>query len=101
VCASNVVAAEPLRIDGTTDQTARESFARMVQSAGSEKARELQVAVLLIVMDRVGGASEMLSRPELQSPSISLVKDRVNGMSAEELIALSRISTTKAAPYQP
>lgn len=89
------IAAEPLRIDGSTDQSANESFKRMIEEASPEKSRELQMAGLLIIMDGVGSAKEAIDRPELRNPSISLVKDRVNGMTADELIALSKKSTTK------
>ncbi|MGY4516546.1 hypothetical protein [Lysobacter sp. HA18] len=94
-------AADPIRIDGSTDVRAKASFNHMVDAASPERARELQVAVLLTVMDGVGSAREMLSRPELRSPSIALIKDRVNGMTADELIALSKTSTMKAAPSRP
>ena len=102
LCATSLtgIAAEPLRIDGTTEETANERFRSMVEQATPEKRMALQGAMLLIVMDGVGSAAEMLARPELRSPSIALVRERVDGMTAEELIALSKTSTTKLAPAQ-
>lgn len=101
VVSFSAIAADPVRIDGTTNETAEASFRRMVEQAPPDKSRELQMAMLLIVMDGVGSAREMLSRPELRSPTIALVKERVNGMTADELIALSKTSTTRPAPSQP
>ena len=91
-------AAEPVRIDGTTKETAETTFREMVNQAPADKCYELQVAALLIVFDGVGSAQEALSRPELRNPTIALVKDRVHGMTADELVALSKTSTSKAAP---
>ncbi|MBF6023436.1 hypothetical protein [Lysobacter niastensis] len=98
VASLSASAADPVRIDGTTDQSANESFNRMVEQIAPEKRMDLQVAMLLIVMDGVGSAKEAMTRPELRNPSIVLIKDRVNGMTADELIALSKTSTTKQAP---
>jgi len=99
--ALTAAAGQPIRIDGNTDQTAKESFARMVDASGPEKARELQVAMLLIALDGVEGTKEMLASPELRNPSIALIKDRVNGMTADQLIEISKKSTTKVDPTRP
>jgi len=86
------------RIEASTDQAALDSFGRMLQQVGPQRARELQVAVLLIAMDGVPSAQEALTRPVLRNPSIASIKERVSGMTADEIISLSRTSTTKAAP---
>ena len=92
------LAAEPIRIDGTTDDTAARSFERMMDVASPEQAQELRAAMLLVALDGVESASEMLASPELRNPSIALIKDRVDGMTADELIELSKTSTTRLAP---
>lgn len=45
---SGALAAEPIRIDGTTDETAKISFERMVDAASPEKAQELRGAIPLL-----------------------------------------------------
>lgn len=95
LAASAAQAAEPIRIDGTTDESARQSFAQMIAAASPEQVMVLQIAVFAIAMDGVGSAHELVARPELHSPSIGLIKDRVHGMSADEFIALAQKSSVK------
>ena len=95
---SGALASEPIRIDGTTEETAKVTYERMLDAASPEQARELRGAMIVIALDGIESASEMLARPELQNPSIGFIRSRVHGMTADEFIALSKSSTTKLAP---
>lgn len=80
---------QSLRLDATSDATAQESFQRMLRQAGAEKQRELAMAMLKLNMTGVESAYEVVANPELQSPSIARVKDRIAGMTADEIIELA------------
>lgn len=95
VMSSGAVAKEPVRIDGSTDAAAEASFKRMLKQAPTRKKQELHMAMLAVVMDDVGSAYELVQRPELKNPSIALVKERVDGMTADELIALAKTSSVQ------
>ena len=95
LAASAAQAAVPVCIDGTTDESARQSFAQMIAAASPEQGMVLQMAVFAIALDGIGSAHEVVARPELQNPSIDLIKDRVQGMSADEFIALAQKSSVQ------
>lgn len=95
LAASTAQAAAPVRIDGTTDENARQSFAQMTAAASPEQVMAVQMAVFAIALDGVGSAHEVVARPELQNPSIDLIKNRVQGMSADEFIALAQKSSVQ------
>ena len=75
---SGALASEPIRIDGTTDETAKVTYERMIDAASPEQARELRGAMIVIVLDGIESASEMLARPELRNPSIGFIRSRVH-----------------------
>ncbi len=95
---SGVLASETIRIDGTTEETAKVTYERMLDAASPEQARELRGAMIVIALDRIESAGEMLARPKLRNPSIGFIRSRVHGMTADEFIELSKSSTTKLAP---
>ncbi len=82
-------AAEPTRIDGSSDQAAERSFQKMMGERDRDAQMQLAMAMLQINMAGVSSASEMLANPELRNPSITRIRDRVDGMTAEEMIALA------------
>ncbi len=88
--AANVQASDPLRIDASSDDAAKASFARMIEPLPAGKRQELQIAILVLNMDGVSSAYEAIQNPALRRPSIERIKDRVAGMTAEEIIALSK-----------
>jgi hypothetical protein len=78
-----------VRLDATSAASAQESFQRMLEGASGAKRNELLVAMLKLNMSGVRSAYEVVAKPELQSLSIARIKDRVAGMTAEEIIALA------------
>jgi hypothetical protein len=95
--AASVHAKEPIRIDATSDATATATFERMTSSLSPRKQQTLQIAVLLLNMEGVSSAYEVVDDPASQRPSIARIRDKVSGMSADEIIALSkRVKTVHA-----
>jgi hypothetical protein len=95
--AASVHAKEPIRIDATSEATATATFERMTSSLSPRKQQTLQIAVLLLNMEGVSSAYEVVDDPALQRPSIARIRDKVSGMSADEIIALSkRVKTVRA-----
>lgn len=98
---ASVQAKEPIRIDATSDTTAQASFARMTTSLSPRKQQALQVAVLILNMEGVSSAYDVVNDPELQRPSIERIRDKVSGMTADEIIRLSKRVTSVRATVQP
>ena len=95
-CATAGSTGQTPRIDATSVATAERSFREMMDALSPDKQHQLALAMLALNLGGVSSAYEAASNPELQSPSISRIKDDVNGMSAEEIIALAaRTSTVK------
>lgn len=61
----------------------------MNRQSGTSKKEELAIAILKLNMAGVKGAHELLADPDLQKPSIIRIKDRVAGMTADEIIGLA------------
>jgi hypothetical protein len=80
------LAAQPVTIDASSEQSAQESYTKMFDSLSGSKRVQLQMAILLINMDGVGSASEMMADPELRNPGIKRIRDRVAGMTADQII---------------
>lgn len=87
---ASVQAKEPIRIDASSNVAATTSYGQMIESLPARKRQQLQIAVLILNMDGVSSAHEVVNAPELQHPSIVRIKDRVSGMTADEVIRLSK-----------
>ncbi len=85
---------DSIRIDASSDAAAAGSFARMVEPLPESKRKELQIAILVLNMDGVSSAYEAIRDPALQRPSIERIKDRVAGLTADEIIELSKRVTS-------
>lgn len=88
LCTHGAFGREPLRIDGTTDETAQASYTKMARGLSPERKMALALAVLKLNMEGINSAHEMLNTPGANSPSITRIRERVNGMTAQEIIAL-------------
>jgi len=87
VAAFTAAAGEPTRIDAASAESAERSYEQMFWELPEAKRLELQMAILQLNMDGVGSASEMLADPELRNPRIKRIRDRVAGMTADQIIA--------------
>lgn len=85
-----VQTAEPVRLDGSSDQAAERSFKAMLDASPRATQRELAMAMLKLNMAGVSSASEMLADPELRNPSIKRIRRQVDGRTAKEIIALAK-----------
>ncbi|MEP6907839.1 MAG: hypothetical protein ABI858_07670 [Pseudoxanthomonas sp.] len=85
-----------VRLDATSDASAKQSFERMLDQASGKKKQELAIAMFKLNMVGVKSAYEVVASPELQSLSITRIKDRVAGITADEIIDLAnRMSEVK------
>jgi hypothetical protein len=87
-------AGEPIRLDASSDSAAEASYKRMVDQLGAKKQRKLQLAILQINMTGVNSAYEVASNPELQRVGPARIKDRIAGMTAEEIIDFADRNST-------
>lgn len=87
---STSAAAGSLRhIDASSDAGAEASYKAMMAGLPNSKKLQLAMAITALNLAGVNSAYEYLRRPELQSPTVTRVKDRVAGLSADEIIALA------------
>jgi membrane-bound lytic murein transglycosylase B len=87
---------QSVRLDAASDSTAQQSFDKMLSQSSTKRQQELAIAVLKLNMSGVKSAHDVVRRPELQHPSILRIKDRVAGMTADEIIDLAdRTSNVK------
>ncbi|WP_157062447.1 DUF6694 family lipoprotein [Pseudoxanthomonas dokdonensis] len=96
-CATSENPASQIRLDATSDATAMSSFSAMAEALTSENRQELLVAMLKLNMTGVNSVYEVIQNPDLQSPSIARIKDKVDGMTAQQIIDLAnRTSSVEA-----
>ena len=95
-CATNAKGREVPRIDATSTTSAEQSYSRMMDDLSAAKKQRLALAVLLINLDGFKSVYEDLNNTEPRS--ISRIKDKVAGLSAEEIISLGSRSSARAEP---
>ncbi|MGY0561815.1 hypothetical protein ACW7G2_14015 [Luteimonas sp. A277] len=78
-----------VRIDASSIESAETSYKAMMRSQSDSGKQKLAIAMVVLNMEGVESAYEVVANPELQSPSIGGIKDRVAGMTAAEIIALA------------
>ncbi|MEP6881547.1 MAG: hypothetical protein ABI866_06115 [Dokdonella sp.] len=61
----------------------------MLNQSSAKKQQDLAIAMLKLSMVGVKSAHEVVENPALQKPAIARVKDRVAGMTADEIIDLA------------
>jgi len=93
-CTTTRVDRSVSRIDASTTEAAEASYQRMLAPLAQAKQMQLALAVLAINMIGVNSAYEVVNSPELQTSSIGRIKDRVAGMSADEIIAYAAKNST-------
>ncbi|GAA4861344.1 hypothetical protein [Luteimonas vadosa] len=88
-CATAPATQDVLRIDATSTDSAEASYKAMMSERSEADQQRLALAVLMLNMEGVESAREVVDNPELQSPSIGRIKDKVAGLSANEIIELA------------
>ena len=79
-------AGEPLRLDASSDTAAEESFKRMADRLGAKRQQKLLIGV--------NSAYETVANPELRKMSVARIKDKIAGMTADEIIDFANRNST-------
>lgn len=96
---STAHARQPVRLDASSTQAAEASWKRMVDEARGSRKQKLLEAMLKINLAGVTSGYEVVGNAEFQSLGIARIKDRVAGMTADEIIELGeRIGTVRVEP---
>ena len=88
-CATAARHESEARIDSSSSQSAKDSYRAMMSGRSQADQQKLAIAVLVLNMQGVKSATEVVNNPELQAPSIDRIRAKVAGMTAEEIIALA------------
>ena len=91
-CATGSGTMEPLRIDATSVESTRASYKAMMDKRSEAQQMQLALAVLVLNMEGVKSAYEVVGNPELQAPSVERIRSKVADLTAEQIIALSKIN---------
>lgn len=94
--ATAAFADDAIRVDASSNASAKASFDRMQHAASPAMRQQLAIALLKINLAGVMSAHEVVGNPELASMGIERVKDRVSGMTADEIVAYGeQVSTVR------
>ncbi len=88
-CASVAPQPAAVRIDSSSSQSAEASYKAMMAGRSQADQQKLAIAVLVLNMQGVKSASEVVNNPELQAPSIVRIRGKVAGLTAEQIIELA------------
>ena len=88
-CAAAAAQQSAVRIDSSSSQAAEASYKAMMNGRSQAEQQKLAIAVFMLNMQGVKSASEVVNNPELQSPSIARIREKVAGMTAEQIIELA------------
>ncbi len=94
------IAKEPLRVDASSDAAAEASWRQMFDSASPKKQRQLITALIDINLIGVNSAGEAMDNPELDSLGIVRIKDKVAGLTADEIIDFAKRTSTGSTKFQ-
>lgn len=88
------LARDSLRIDASSDASAQRTWKKMVASASPEERQQLIIALLKLNLAGVSSAYEVAGNPELQTLSAARIKDKISGLTADEIIELAERTST-------
>lgn len=88
-CASSPTQADLVRIDATSRESAEASYRAMMKGRSVGDRQKLALAVLMLNIEGVKSAYEVVRDPELQAPSVGRIKDKVAGLTADQIIELA------------
>lgn len=88
-CASAPTPGEMVRIDATSEATAATSYSAMMKGRSLTDQQKLAVAVLKLNLEGANSAYDVARNPELQNPTIGRIKDKVAGLTADQIIELA------------
>ena len=82
-CTTNPSSAAAIRIDSSSTNAAQASYNAMMSERTEAERRRLALAVLIIGLEGTTSARDAMDAPD---PSILSIRDKVAGMTAEEII---------------
>jgi len=88
----------PIRIDGSSDSAANESFKRMLAQLPTDRQRKLLSALVQLYVSGVHSAYEVVDNPKFQNMSAAGVKDKIAGMTADEIVEYAKQSHKPGDP---
>ena len=82
-CTTNPSSATAIRIDSSSPDAAQTSYKAMMNARPEVERQRLALAVLMIGLEGMKSAGDAMNAPD---PSIVSIRDKVAGMTAEEII---------------
>lgn len=98
-CASTPPTA--LRFDGSSDAAAEASWTHMINGTPAAQRQKLLVAMLKLNLDGVDSVYQVIGNPEFDELGMGRIKDKIDGMTANEIIALAERIPVKAQIANP
>lgn len=89
-----VHAKENLRIDGSSDDSVRQSYQRVYDSLKQECQMKLSSAIVQLNNVGINSADEMLADPELRNPGPVRIKDNTALLDSNEIMSLANRTAT-------
>jgi hypothetical protein len=89
-----VSASGPIRIDATSEDTVNASFQAMLSHLDRRHQTELLGAIVQLNFVGVTSVYQALDKPDLQRPSVVRIKDKIAGLTADEIIELAKKTAT-------
>ena len=100
--ASAPAAPRPVTLDARSDASAQRSYEKMMRGRSDAQKVALALAVMQINLEGVNSAYELAADPGLKELGINRIRERVAGMTADEIIALGeRVSSVRMEPATP
>ena len=88
--------AGPMAIDGTTAATAEASWERMLDTVDPATRMALLQAMIQINLQGVDSVYDIAGNDDMKQLSISRIREQVDGMTADEIVALGeQVGTVK------
>lgn len=85
-----------LRLDASSDASAESSWKEMLDTASPDKRQKLVAAMLEINLAGVKSATQVFEMPDRDQIGIARIKDKVAGMTADQIIDLGKkVSTVR------
>ena len=86
-CASTGSNSSAIRLDARSAAAAEASYRQMHRRLPQQKQMQLQFAVLAINMIGIESAHELVAHPDRDNMGVARIKDRIAGMTADEILA--------------
>lgn len=93
-CASTANNRTAPTLDASSAASAETSYKNMHRSLPQTKQVELALAVMAINFIGVNSAHEVANNPQLQQPGVARIKDRIAGMTADQIITYAAANAT-------